>query len=180
MHYDVWAADLLLLLTPKARAVGSKLFSRWHFRSSFQSIFILISSHFAVADHSLARLPFILPSHFILLAHTNTSTMSPEPDSIQAIIRQHPRSGLYIRPILWTPLHLKLLGCEFVRIKPPAKGLQRVDDGVDALNGGSKQRWNQQRRVRVLKHLSTLGSRDEARERVLDILQSYNPLCFFE
>ena len=106
--------------------------------------------------------------------------MSPEPNSIQAIIRQHPRSSLYVRPILWTQEQLRLLGCEFVRIKPPAEGLERDNDGADASKGGSEQRWSQRDRVRVLKRLGALGSREEAMERVLDVLQSYNPHCFFE
>ena len=106
--------------------------------------------------------------------------MSPEPNSIQGIIRQHPRSGLYVRRMLWTLVQLRLLGCEFVRIKPPEKGLERGNDGADASNGGSEERWSQRERVRVLKRLSTLGSREEARERVLDVLQPYSPHRFFE
>jgi hypothetical protein len=106
--------------------------------------------------------------------------MSPEPNSIQAIIRQHSRSSLYVRPILWTQEQLRLLGCEFVRIKPPSTGLERENDGADASKGGSERRWSQRDRVRVLKRLSTLGSREEAMERVLDVLQSYNPHCLFE
>lgn len=105
--------------------------------------------------------------------------MSPEPDSIQAIIRQHCRSKLYVRPILWTQEQLRLLGCEFVRIKPPAKGLNQDNDGADASKGSSGPRWCQQERVRVLKRLSSLGSQEEGRERVLDVLQSYNPNNFF-
>lgn len=46
----------------------------------------------------------------------------PQPNSINAIIREHCRHRLYVRPELWTLKQLKLLGCEFVLKELPPRG----------------------------------------------------------
>lgn len=43
----------------------------------------------------------------------------PEPASINAILRDHCRTRLFVQPILWTSQHLRLLDCQFVSIKIP-------------------------------------------------------------
>ncbi|KAK0753878.1 hypothetical protein B0T18DRAFT_385850 [Schizothecium vesticola] len=45
---------------------------------------------------------------------------SPEPFSINHMIRQHPRTRLFVAPIKWTSEQPRLLGCQFV-LKPPKK-----------------------------------------------------------
>ncbi|KAK4209901.1 hypothetical protein QBC37DRAFT_485764 [Rhypophila decipiens] len=42
-----------------------------------------------------------------------TETKRQRPLSIFQLLRAYPRERLYVHPILWTQLHLKLLGCEF-------------------------------------------------------------------
>lgn len=46
---------------------------------------------------------------------------------MNGIIRQHPRSRLYVRPILWTADHLRLLNCHFAvqERRPKKKSIQR-------------------------------------------------------
>ncbi|KAK3358785.1 hypothetical protein B0T25DRAFT_531157 [Lasiosphaeria hispida] len=46
-------------------------------------------------------------------------SQSPEPSSINNILRNHSRDRLYIPPLQWTAQHLDLLGCRFVRNKAP-------------------------------------------------------------
>jgi hypothetical protein len=41
--------------------------------------------------------------------------MVPEPASINAILREHCRTRLYVHPIAWTTDQPRLLGCQFVR-----------------------------------------------------------------
>lgn len=41
------------------------------------------------------------------------ATTKPEPSSINDLIRQHPRTRLYVKPSQWTPQHLELLQCHF-------------------------------------------------------------------
>lgn len=38
---------------------------------------------------------------------------APEPGSVNAIIRTHNRTRLYVKPIYWTADQLRLLGCQF-------------------------------------------------------------------
>jgi hypothetical protein len=44
----------------------------------------------------------------------HTTVRPPQPGSIQAIIREHCRSRLYVPPIAWTSKQPRLLGCRFV------------------------------------------------------------------
>jgi hypothetical protein len=41
--------------------------------------------------------------------------MIPEPASINAMLREHCRTRLYVHPIAWTTDQPRLLGCQFVR-----------------------------------------------------------------
>ncbi|KAK3369242.1 hypothetical protein B0T24DRAFT_357233 [Lasiosphaeria ovina] len=54
----------------------------------------------ALASGPLRRLPSESPPPRVL--------------SINAIMRQHPRARLYVRPALWTAQHLQLLDCHFI------------------------------------------------------------------
>jgi hypothetical protein len=48
-------------------------------------------------------------------ASPNVIATPPEPSSINAILREHCRTRLYVNPILLTSIQLRLLTCEFVR-----------------------------------------------------------------
>jgi len=51
------------------------------------------------------------------------SRSTPEPLSINDILRQHSQSRLYVSPIRWTFEHLELLGCRFAkRRRSPRNG----------------------------------------------------------
>jgi len=58
---------------------------------------------------------------------------SPEPSSINDILRSHSRDRLYIPPLQWTAQHLDLLGCPFVRDKAPKPTDEKpTDEGLPA------------------------------------------------
>lgn len=50
------------------------------------------------------------------------SAESPEPSSINAVLREHHRTRLYVPPLHWTQTHLQLLGCRFTLHPPPDEG----------------------------------------------------------
>ena len=55
------------------------------------------------------------------LATPNTLfPMAPEPGSINAILREHCRARLYVRPVAWTVEQPRLLGCRFILRKLPS------------------------------------------------------------
>ncbi|KAK3297794.1 uncharacterized protein B0H64DRAFT_373099 [Chaetomium fimeti] len=106
--------------------------------------------------------------------------MSPEPGSIQAILRQYCRSQLYVHPILWTQEHLRLLECQFVRIEPPTRGQGRDGDGADAPKESTEQRRLQRGRIRILERLSMSASREERNKRLMNFLESYHTHYSFQ
>lgn len=60
------------------------------------------------------------------------SLTSPEPLSINGILRQHSRNRLFVTPLHWKSLQLELLGCRFASRKAGQK-IRRKDS--DAPNG---------------------------------------------
>ncbi|KAI0907024.1 hypothetical protein F4823DRAFT_604851 [Ustulina deusta] len=44
--------------------------------------------------------------------------ISPQPGSLYDILHDHAGLQLFVRPLCWTDLHAKLLGCRFVRLPP--------------------------------------------------------------
>lgn len=61
-------------------------------------------------------------------ASLNVTNSPPEPNSINAIIREHCRRRLYVRPLLWTLEQLILLGCEFIsKTMPPGGRCKRTE-----------------------------------------------------
>ncbi|KAK3363711.1 hypothetical protein B0T25DRAFT_470005 [Lasiosphaeria hispida] len=60
-------------------------------------------------------------------------TRSPEPSSINDIMRSHSRDRLYVPPIQWMTRHLDLLGCQFVpdETPRPADDRHRQDKALD-------------------------------------------------
>ncbi|KAK0701115.1 hypothetical protein B0T21DRAFT_134619 [Apiosordaria backusii] len=60
----------------------------------------------------------ITSNHAIAPSSVSLS-QSPEPSSINDILRSHSRERLYVPPLQWTAHHLDLLGCRFVRNKTP-------------------------------------------------------------
>ncbi|KAF4435738.1 hypothetical protein F53441_13442 [Fusarium austroafricanum] len=58
---------------------------------------------------------FFYHSSFSL--HPNASIM-PKVASVRDLMLQHPRERLMVQPLEWTKLHLELLKCSFVEVKP--------------------------------------------------------------
>lgn len=68
-----------------------------------------------------------------LPTHSEASIMNPEPASLNAILRDHCRTRLYVRPLVWTMDQPRLLGCCFVHKKLPCKLRKRraLDETTD-------------------------------------------------
>lgn len=61
------------------------------------------------------------------IALFNAASKAPEPNSINAIIREHCRHRLYVQPALWTPKQPELLGCKFVsKTIPPGRRCKKT------------------------------------------------------
>ena len=56
------------------------------------------------------------------IASPKTIYTSPEPKSINAILREHPHQRLYVPPIVWTSDQPRLLDCQFARQELRQKG----------------------------------------------------------
>ena len=54
------------------------------------------------------------PQPFLLASASTFHAIAPEPASINAILREHCRARLYVRPVAWTMEQPRLLGCRFV------------------------------------------------------------------
>ncbi|KAL2753230.1 hypothetical protein ACRALDRAFT_1065430 [Sodiomyces alcalophilus JCM 7366] len=65
------------------------------------------------------------------------SVESPEPLSINAVLREHHRTRLYVSPLKWTADHLQLLGCHFTS-RPLASESSTGSDVPDASIEGTE------------------------------------------
>ena len=52
-------------------------------------------------------------------------SQSPEPFSINSILRQWNRERLYVKPIQWVQRHLQYLDCHFTQVKPTDRQQRR-------------------------------------------------------
>lgn len=72
------------------------------------------------------------PSNHTTAPPPASLSQSPEPSSINDILRKHSRDRLYIPPLRWTAQHLNLLGCRFVRKKVPRPTGEGHEAGLPA------------------------------------------------
>lgn len=62
-----------------------------------------------------------------------TAILEPDPDSINAILRKHCRTRLFVHPIRWTTEQLELLQCRFAgRTMPPPPATVAIPAATEA------------------------------------------------
>lgn len=96
------------------------------------------------------------------------ASASPEPGSINATLREHSRSRLYVRPIAWTMNQPRLLGCQFVPCEPPFES-QRVGERTTP----PRDQELHQELIDIVKLLQGPGDRSSKKAAVKSLIRAY-------
>lgn len=99
---------------------------------------------------------------------------APKPGSLNAILRHHPRTSLYVSPLRWTSDHLRLLNCQFEMrtYREPLGTLggsstSPVDFNTSStLPDGPKRKWAL-KRLKLLHKATSLENMDHELEQLI-------------
>jgi len=115
------------------------------------------------------------------------ASQSPQPFSLNDLLRQHCHDRLYVKPLHWTAQHLQLLKCRFVRrqrtpqptsstqggLSPPSESEQpREDSNVDKYPPKHDQDIRIQNAVHRLAYGDTMTFRQWGLEALLSVFSN--------